>query len=152
MQTNQIEKQEKSQANSQIILGIIFLILGGFFAWLTCHDVQAGLASDKFLPTAGTITSFNDGGGRRVANFAYSYKVNGSDYVNYLDSYPLPSVPRRKYASGESVTVFYDPAAPSHACLKQGLDLNRVTGMLLFVVASLAGGVMCIGIARKQQI
>lgn len=135
--------EKETQPYSQIILAIIFAILGCFFAWLTCYDVQAGLLSNKYLTTPGTVTSFNDGGGRRVPNFSFSYKVNGVEHLNYLDGYPLPSVPSRKYAVGESVRVFYDPANPSHACLKQGLDQIRVAGLILVSLSSLAGAIIC---------
>jgi uncharacterized protein DUF3592 len=150
------------------VTGIILLFLGGFFLIRGLPGVMQLLRARSWQRVPGTMLGSGSAGyrtqataGRMSANvqravFAYSYEVGGQAYRGHRAAFGTPlgfgmglggiaSAQAGRYAPGEAVDVWLDPANPSNAVLRRSAPSSIVLTMLgvallIAGILSLAGG------------
>lgn len=123
------------------LLGLVFVILSLVLSVFCFAEYQSAKASAGYQKTTGVITAYNTAEGKQLASVTYEYEVTGKKYSSNNDQYPIAIYPRQAYQVGQSIDVFFDPAKPATACLKQSLDLNTFTGLLIAIAVSMAIGI-----------
>jgi hypothetical protein len=150
------------------VTGIILLFLGGFLLFRGLPGVLQVLRARSWQRVPGTMLGSGTAGYRtratgghmganvRRAVFAYSYEVGGRAYRGHRAAFGTPlgfgmglggiaAAHAGRYAPGEVIDVWVDPADPSNSVLRRTATPSLVLaalGMALLVAAilSLTGG------------
>jgi Protein of unknown function (DUF3592) len=150
------------------VTGIILLFLGGFFLIRGQPGVMQLLRARSWQRVSGTMlgsgtagyqtqaTGGHMGANLRRAVFAYSYEVGGRTYTGYRAAFGTPlgfgmgfgqiaSAQAGRYARGETVDVWVDPANPADSVLRRSSPSSIVfatlgVALLIAGTLSLAGG------------
>jgi Protein of unknown function (DUF3592) len=132
--------------NRKWLAGLL-LVVGFLFGLLAIWNVPNGLSSYGWASTSGTVshTTYKISGEGWDRNsdveIKYSYEVDGLEYANDRIWYAMRSNSGRiedlakDHPRGASITVYYDPSAPSRSVLIQGVDpatYGLVPGPFLF--------------------
>jgi uncharacterized membrane protein HdeD (DUF308 family) len=145
------------------VTGILLLFLGGFFlirglpgvmqliparSWQRVPGTMLGAGSAAYRTQA---TSGHMGANVQRAVFAYSYEVGGQAYRGHRAAFGTPlgfgmglgriaAAQAGRYAPGEAVDVWVDPANPSNAVLRRSAPSSIVLAVL--GVALLVAGIL----------
>jgi len=107
------------------LIGLFLIGLGGFFLWnerrmkQICTSQVSGVVADE-----GHYVRYKNGKRKEGYKPTFSYSVEGVEYTKQKDSYSST----RKVSTGQSVTVFYDPAKPNRFYV---LELGSVKGSII---------------------
>ncbi len=135
------------------VTGIILLFLGGFFLIRGLPGVMQLLRARSWRRVRGTMLGSGSAGYRTHATgghmganvqravFAYSYDVGGQAYRGHRAAFGTPlgfgmglgriaAAQAGRYAPGEAVDVWVDPANPSNAVLRRSAPSSIVLAML----------------------
>ncbi len=145
-----------------IILGLLFIVIGGFvfFMW-GLPPMQYANTSKNWPSVQGKITRsevdtyMKDGQTQYLPDIAYTYTVEGRNYTSskvtvgdppYTSNISPAKRLQAEYPVGEEVTVYYDPEVHSSSTLKTGIQRNDIilavgTGIFPFLgILIFAGG------------
>lgn len=147
-----------------IVLGAIFVLVGGFALALGVNDYRDGEATKSWPSTTAMVlsseihedtdTTRNANGRSRTrttyrTEVRYEYTIDGSTYQgdqiktgDYSGSQGRANDTVNRYPAGANMTVYYDPVDPGHAVLERGADR---TGVYLF--GGIGAGFAVIGLA-----
>jgi len=125
-----------------LVLGLLFIIIGGFVFFMWGLPPMKYAASSKEWPTVqGKIirsevdTYRKDGKTQYLPDIAYTYIVEGRSYTSSKVTVGDPpstsniSPAKRlqnEYPLGKEVKVYYDPDVHSSSTLKQGIQRNDI--------------------------
>ena len=135
--------EDMINAAMPFLIGLFLIGIGGFFLWherrlrTLCTSQSSGLVVDE-----GYSVKYKNGHKKVGYKPTFSYSADGVEYVKQKDSYSST----RKVSTGQSVTVFYDPANPNRFYI---LELGSIKGSpivwvpcALGVLFMLAGSVL----------
>ncbi len=138
-----------------IFIGFIVCVIGGVFLWFGGRDITLACSSKSWPTSMGTVTESkvrhstsrssrrSHSGYRRTRTshrytpvVKYTYTVNELEYRGDTIAFGMgsygnkneASAVSRKYPSGSTVTVYYNPASPATSVLQPG---NMVPGLLI---------------------
>ncbi len=138
---------------------IALLFMGpGFLIWLAPKLLEE-YRSNSWPAVDGEIvghvakpTGKKDGNrSTYIGRAQYRYVVDGqthtSDMTNFVNGPPRPDVGEAladvsRYPVGESVTVYYDPAAPGTAVLENGTPINHSGVAVGMAIGTIVGAVV----------
>jgi hypothetical protein len=146
------------------VTGIILVFLGGFFLIRGLPGVMQLLRARSWQRVPGKMLGSGSAGYRtqatgghmganvRRAVFAYSYDVGGQTFTGHRAAFGTPlgfgmglgriaSAQAGRYATGEAVDVWVDPANPSDAVLRRSAPSSMVfatLGVALLIVGTLS--------------
>jgi hypothetical protein len=161
---------KKAGKANPIILGLLFIVIGGFvfFMW-GLPPMQYSHSSKDWPSVPGDVikseieTYRSDGKTEYLADIVYKYTVEGKIYTSSKVTVGDPpftsniSPAKRiqaEYPVGKTVEVHYDPEAPSSSALRPGIQgsdilLLVITGIFPFIgILVFAGGLKT---KRKQN-
>ncbi len=106
------------------------ILMGLFLLSNTLLDASASLDAELWPTTQGTIIDMREPGlinysGRQGGNIAYRYQVQGVEYIGYRAGFG-GGVSALNKASGERVTVRYNPINHRESTLLTGLRINHL--------------------------
>jgi len=137
-----------------IILGLLFIVIGGFvfFMW-GLPPMQYAHSSKDWPAVPGEITRSevetyrSDGKTQYLADIVYKYSVEGKTYTSskvtvgdppFTSNISPAKRTQAEYPVGKAVDVYYDPEAYSSSALKPGIQNNDIivaliTGIFPFI-------------------
>ncbi|MBS0009949.1 MAG: DUF3592 domain-containing protein, partial [Bacteroidales bacterium] len=135
-------KTRKPGKANPIVLGLLFIVIGGFvfFMW-GLPPMQYAAASKAWPSVPGKITRSEvetyrkDGKTQYLPDIAYNYTVDGKQYASSKVTVGDPpstsniSPAKRlqsEYPVGKEVEVYYDPEVHSSSTLKTGIQRNDI--------------------------
>ncbi len=161
--------QKPGKANP-LILGLLFIVIGGFvfFMW-GLPPMQYANSSKDWPAVTGELTRSEvetyrrDGKTQYLADIVYKYTVEGKTYTSSkvtVGDPPLTSSisPAKRlqaeYPVGKTVEVYYDPEVLSSSALKPGIQWNDIILLVITGIFPLIGILVFAGglkAKRKQQ-